>query len=53
VHSALLVGLLRAKIIGCLLKDAISWRISGVKDPPAADAPEDIQKYSYRKVRER
>jgi hypothetical protein len=25
------------------LKDAMSRRISGVKAPPAADAPEDIQ----------
>jgi hypothetical protein len=40
-------------MIGCSLKVAMSRRISGVKDPPAADAPEDIQKYSYRKFRDR
>jgi hypothetical protein len=31
-------------MIGCLLKDAISPRISGVKAPPAAAAPEEIHK---------
>lgn len=50
MHSALLVGLLRAKIIGCLLKDAISRRMSGVKAPPAADAPEDIYESQMNKI---
>lgn len=39
VHSALLVGLLRAKINGLSLFFAISFRISGVKAPAAAEAP--------------
>jgi hypothetical protein len=38
-------------MMGCSLKDAMSRRISGVNAPPAADAPEDIHKYSHRKVR--
>jgi hypothetical protein len=46
VHSALLVGLLRAKMMGCSLNDAMSRRISGVNAPPAADAPEDIYEHS-------
>jgi len=50
VHSALLVGLLRAKMIGCLLKDAISRRMSGVKAPPAAAAPEDIYESQMNKI---
>jgi len=39
VHSAFVVGLLRANTTGCLLKDAMSRRISGVKTPPTAAAP--------------
>lgn len=38
-------------MMGCSLKDAMSWRISGVNAPPAADAPEDICKHSEKKVR--
>lgn len=39
VHSALDVGLLRAKMIGRLLLAAIVWMISGVKAPATAAAP--------------
>lgn len=39
VHSARLVGLERAKMIGRSLQAAISCRISGVKRPGVADAP--------------
>lgn len=39
VHSALLVGLLKANITGLSLLFAISRKISGLKAPPAAEAP--------------
>ncbi len=40
VHSALLVGLLRANMMGLSLKSAIAVRISSVKAPGTAAAPE-------------
>lgn len=39
VHSARLVGLERAKMIGLSLNNAIACRISGVKSPGVAEAP--------------
>jgi hypothetical protein len=37
-------------MMGCLLKDAISRRMSGVKAPPAADAPEDIHESQMNNI---
>ena len=37
-------------MIGCLLKDAISRRISGVNAPPAAAAPENIHESQMNKI---
>ena len=44
VHSALLVGLLRAKMIGLSEKLAMLERISSVKAPPCAAALESTEK---------
>lgn len=47
VHSARLVGLERAKIIGLSLKEAMACKISGVKSPGVADAPIKIYKDGF------
>lgn len=52
VHSALLVGLLSAKIKGLSLFFAISFNTSAVNAPAAADAPDkNILFFVFRKLR--
>lgn len=47
MHSALLVGLLRAKIIGLLLKEAIALMMSSVKAPVIAATPVEMNDDTY------
>lgn len=44
VHSALEVGLLKAKMIGCLLKLAMSFRMASLNTPGWAAAPKINEK---------
>jgi len=48
VHSALEVGLLRAKMMGRSLKEAMDLTISSVKAPATAATPVKIQENGHK-----